>query len=111
MAKNAQSTTTRKKPKRAMSSIIREEQGWGVRLLLKPFHNPAQNVTMEISAEIHHPKPGKNPEIRIWFSGVPIANPLKATDATIWISAITEINDQARKVAHELKEPPPKKKK
>lgn len=89
-----------------MTSIIRDEQPWGVRLLCKPFRMPTQATTMEISADIHYPKTGHNPEINFWFSGVPIGTPLRATDTVIWITAITEMNQQARKIAADLKDTP-----
>jgi len=77
--------------------IKREDHPWGARLLIHPL------AGMEISAEIGHPKPKKNPEVTIWFSGVPPTKPLKPTEVVIWAQGLAAIREAAKKVADSFK--------
>jgi hypothetical protein len=84
------------------TNILREEQAWGVRLIVRPFLDPRQNLGMEMSAEIKDVA-GRNPEIKIWFSGVPALKLLPYTDSIIWVHAMTALQEEARKVSDEMK--------
>jgi hypothetical protein len=85
-------------------SIQRENTEWGVRLIVKPLPDAAY-ANMEISVEITHPKPGRNPEMRTRFTGTPVSSPLRPTDQIIWVEALKGITEYARAVAGEMKEP------
>lgn len=88
--------------------INREDTDWGVRITLRPFPDP-QYMGMEISADIGNPKPDRSPEIKVRFTGVPVQTPLRATDLVVWIAALRGMEEEARKIAAELKEGKPKK--
>lgn len=83
--------------------IERENRDWGVRLSLRPFRDPRQNTTMQIEAEINHPKPGRTPPITVRFTGVPTGNPLPSTDAAIWNESLRAVLNRAREIAAEMK--------
>jgi hypothetical protein len=85
-----------------MLTIQREDKEWGVRLFIRPFADPA-HAMMEISSEVAAPRPNRNPEIRLWFSSVPIQHPLKRTEVVIWIESIKAILSESQKVSVELK--------
>jgi hypothetical protein len=79
--------------------IEREDKEWGVRLILRPF----QASSLYIQAEISNPKPKRNPETRIVFSGVPIQHPLVPVDAQTWGQALAAILAEAKRSAEELR--------
>jgi len=96
-----------KKPTTMVPTITREDHDWGVRLLLRPFPD-AHYAGMEISVEITLPRSGRGAEMRTRFTGVPVSNPLRASDVVVWASQLNAIQSEARKIATEMKEPKPK---
>jgi hypothetical protein len=93
-----------KKPTSTTPTIIREDHEWGVRLLLRPFPDPQYSM-MEISTEITLPRAGRGAEMRTRFTGVPVSNPLRATDVIAWVAQLNAIQTEARKIATEMKAP------
>lgn len=93
--------------------ISREKTEWGVRLKTRPFESQATLAAMEISFDVNLPKPGRSPEIKVWFSAVPVSTPLRVSDINIWVASIRQVEAEARAVSEEMvsgKKKPTKKK-
>lgn len=73
--------------------IEREKKEWGVRLVLKPL---TDRPDMRVIAEITKPKPGKTPDIRFWFDGVPGDSPMRTTEMIVWNQAVRQFLDSVR---------------
>jgi hypothetical protein len=91
--------------------IERETFAWGVSLATRPLAGAKVGGHLEIRADVMLPKPPRNSEIRLSFSGVPYNTPLKLTDAQIWSEALKAVLAEALSVAAELKVAKPKKRK
>lgn len=90
-----------------VDGIQREEQTWGVRLISKPLPDSSQG-SVEITAEISHPRGERMPDIRYWFSGIPPRYTLRQAELIAWREALRAIQEEAAAVAKELKAPPKK---
>ena len=70
------------------------------------------NAAMQIGVDIL-PKPNRNPEIRVQFTGAFPPNTIKLSDVAIWTNALNELVDRAKVIAAELRngtaKRPPKK--
>jgi hypothetical protein len=73
--------------------IEREKKEWGVRLVLKPL---TDRPDMRVIAEITKPKPGRTPDIRFWFDGVPSDSPMRTTDLIVWNQAVRQFLDSVK---------------
>jgi len=87
--------------------IQREVYDWGVQLSCKPFSGAK---TLEIRAEVSLPKASRGSDVKISFSGVTFADPLKLVEAQTWVEAMTALINEARSVVSEMKAARPKKK-
>ena len=87
--------------------IQREVYDWGVQLSCKPFSGAK---TLEIRVEVSLPKASRGSDVKISFSGVTFADPLKLVEAQTWVEAMTALINEARSVVSEMKAARPKKK-
>ena len=102
---------TTKIKKAGTHSIIREDKEWGTRLIVKPFIE-ARLSGVEISIDIDKPRPSRRPDVKIWFSAVPLQNPFKPGDLIIWTEALRALQAEAKVVVDKMKPAvTPKKKK
>jgi len=79
--------------------IERQNRQWGVRLLVRPF-SARKYADLEIQADVHKPPTGQRKDIKITFRAP--SEPLRLTDARIWMAAMAAIVEEAEKVAEEL---------
>lgn len=90
--------------------IKRENHEWGVSLIGRPFESIG-NAAMQIGADIT-PRPNRNPDIRVQFTGALPPNTIRLSDTTIWVNSLNQIVETAKAVAAELRQSdskPPKK--
>jgi hypothetical protein len=73
--------------------IKREKTEWGVRLVDYPFDGLPKNSEMYVQAEI------RGTDIRFWFSGTTVRQPLRRADALIWMGCLKAVFDAALKEA------------
>ena len=85
--------------------IKREDHAWGVSLTVRPFA-ALGNAAMQIGADIT-PRPNRNPDIRVQFTGALPPNTIGLSDAAIWVNGLNEIVEQAKAVCAELKKKTP----
>lgn len=83
-------------------SIIREDKEWGSRLIVKPFIEP-RLAAVEISIDIDKPKGERRPDVKIWFTAVPLQNPFKPGDLIIWTEALRALQAEAQAIADKMK--------
>jgi len=86
------------------AAVIRDDQSWGTRLLLRPFPGDAQYQIMEIQADIEKPtETRKLTVMKFRFSGVPVMHPFNMGQARIWLNAIEAVADQAKEIEDAMK--------
>lgn len=80
--------------------VEREKKEWGIRLVLRPL---TDRPNMRVSAEISEPKPGKSPNIRYWFDGVPGDRPMRTIEMIVWNQALRQFLDSVRDESAKIK--------
>lgn len=87
------------------SPISSEKTEWGMKLKIHPFDGITGSKVggMVISADVERPKPGRRPEIRIWFSGVVGGASLSLTENGIWMNSMRGLLEEAARVGAAMK--------
>ena len=80
--------------------VEREKKEWGIRLVLKPL---TDRPDMRVIAEITKPKPGRTPDIRFSFDGVPGDSPMRTTEMIVWNQAVRQFLDSVREESAKVK--------
>lgn len=81
--------------------VKREDHPWGVVLSIQPFRTP-QFQAAKIVAEVRMGS-GPNPEVKVWFSGVPATTPITKTDARVWMEAYRAVLSESQQVSDTMK--------
>lgn len=82
--------------------IERETFDWGIRLTARPFEG-GEHPGLTIQADIGPYKHNRGSDVRITFTGVPAAAPLRLGDAQIWYEALHALVNETRAVIAQMK--------
>lgn len=89
----------KKLPIPSAHEIVRTDQPWGSRLLLRPFPGDQQLMHLEIAAEIEKPSESRRlPQVKIRFSSVPIQTPFNMGHARVWLKAVQALVDATKPI-------------
>jgi hypothetical protein len=58
---------------------------------------------MRVIAEITKSKPGRPPDIRFWFEGVPGDSPMRTTEMIVWNQAVRQFLDSVKDESSRIK--------
>ena len=85
-------------------TLVREDQEWGTRLVLKPFPGDTNFMAMYIQADIEKPTEQRRlGSVKIRFTSVPTMMPFNLGQTRIWLAALEAVYNAAKTVEQSIR--------